>query len=371
MPSNYGGVAKAHATIDLPLGGELRNAASVGAPMQKLADMTRYSMGGLVAQFECVTAYVDAVRTQHLDGIGAGLIDEGFGTKAEAWVAVGEPVGVNPSVYVSRDGSRWEFFTVISQTVTLHSVAYDPVVHLWVAVGESNGVDALIITATDPRSTWTERNTNVNIALNSVASNGAGVFVAVGKATGGSSYIIRSVDGVTWSQQVSPVNYDLNHVIFANGIWVAVGGNVSNACVLTSTDGINWIQRTTAATKRIKAVAWNGNVFVAISADAPAEISYSTSGASWALRVGHGVLGADVAARSTIAADTAGPIILQSDASQGLMVSWDDGVTFTSMGNLQDPNDGGSIGYAHQIVFARNRFMAACEKTSIARGVRR
>jgi len=366
MPSAYAGTAKTSEELSLPNDGELRAVASVNPVFQALRDEIVYARRMPAAGMEPISTPV----TEDLNGIAAGYIDEGGSLFAPAFVAVGDDDGGDAALLVSRDGAAW-VEVANPKAFPLRGVAYDPVLELWAAVGDSDGADAYIITAADPRSTWTERANAQAQDLEAIASDGAGVFVAVGKAVAGDSYILRSTDGITWAEQVSPINYDMLDVIFANGLFVAVGGDGSSARVITSADGITWTERSTVGTKQLRSVAWNGNVFVAVSAAAPAEVTYSPSGTSWSLRASAGVDGASSAARSRIAADLAGPIVVQSSVEQGYMASFDDGQTFeavASVGRLDAP---GSLAHGHMIRWGHGRFIAAAEAGHIIRGPRR
>ena len=65
-------------------------------------------------------------------------------------------------------------------------------------------------------STWRLR----NMSLTSAAS-GNGIYVAVGKY----GFMMRSLDGNTWTAVSSGVEGELGGVAYGNGVFVAVGGN--------------------------------------------------------------------------------------------------------------------------------------------------
>src|SRR5687767_13556440 len=66
-------------------------------------------------------------------------------------------------------------------------------------------------------------------------------FVAVGGIASLDSVVVRSDDGVTWSDDLDGL-YGLH---WANGLWVAVG---DGGTVRTSTDGETWTPRPTGTT---------------------------------------------------------------------------------------------------------------------------
>lgn len=118
----------------------------------------------------------------------------------------------------------------------------------YVAVGSRSGTDPynnFVLTSTNG-TTWTWRDvdtgTNSQRYLSSIAY-GAGLFVVVG----GGGFIATSPNGTTWTTRTSALSTnDINHVIYAGGRFVAVGGTTSTTSIQTSTDGITWTARTGA-----------------------------------------------------------------------------------------------------------------------------
>jgi len=51
-------------------------------------------------------------------------------------------------------------------------------------------------------------------------ASGNGIYVAVGKY----GFIVRSIDGTTWTKVSSGVEDDLSGVAYGNGVFVTVGG---------------------------------------------------------------------------------------------------------------------------------------------------
>jgi hypothetical protein len=101
---------------------------------------------------------------------------------------------------------------------------------------------------------------------------------------------ISSTDGITWTSRLasSAGANEMTDLIYANGIYVAVGDNNADLAeydgyIITSTDGVTWTGRTpstgTTNGRRINGVAWNGTYFLA--ATDSIGLQYSTDGTTW------------------------------------------------------------------------------------------
>ena len=113
------------------------------------------------------------------------------------------------------------------------------------------------------------------------AATGGGVTVAVGA----NGTVIASTDGVAWRTSRTGFVYNLSDVVWANGLFVAVGSfsgwefNPVVGVILTSNDGVDWIERYRTETHTVDAVAWTGSRFVAVGvAD---KVLLSFDGLSW------------------------------------------------------------------------------------------
>ena len=105
-------------------------------------------------------------------------------------------------------------------------------------------------------------------------AHGNGTFVAVGER----GVVFKSPDGVVWSQQPSLTN-SLFEVTFANGLFVAVGGEFTattsfSGDVLTSPDGTVWTKRDSDTTQPLTGVAAGAGRFVVVGP----RLVYSVSG---------------------------------------------------------------------------------------------
>jgi hypothetical protein len=357
--ANYSGSGRFSAVMALLGDGDVADAAHFNPALQQLLDIA----AGVVFEQANFTSERVKTTTADLNGIAYGR--QGG---ADLWVAVGDAEsGSGALLVVSTAGQRW---TEVSnpKDADLYGVAYDPALDLWAAVGAPASGDAYIITATNPLGAWTERSNPTGVTLWSVASNGAGVFVAVGEATGGQSYILRSVDGITWAQQAAPINHRLACVIFAAGLFVAVGGTAPNGRILTSPDGIAWTEVSNPSTDAIDSVCHNGSVFLTV-ASAAGEVLYSSSGSAWGTRAGAGVPAGS--GGYGIAADpVTGLTIVWSTSSYEFFASINDGVSFKNMGPAARLDADGPL-ETFGLANGAGRWMGAARYGHTLRGVRR
>ncbi|MBU6400948.1 MAG: choice-of-anchor D domain-containing protein, partial [Verrucomicrobia bacterium] len=93
---------------------------------------------------------------------------------------------------------------------------------------------------------------------------GNGVFVAVGDH----GTVLRSEDGRQWTLEESGTIVPLNAVTYANGLFVAVGGQsgsgMDTGLVLVSTNGVAWRTADPGASGVLQAIAYGQNTFVAV-----------------------------------------------------------------------------------------------------------
>ena len=102
------------------------------------------------------------------------------------------------------------------------------------------------------------------------------MFVAVGGNVRSRSYIVTSTDGITWTSRTSPVSDELRAIVYANGMFVAVG---YNGTIVTSTDGITWTKQNSTVTSVFLAIAYGNGMFVAVGSSGT--IVTSTDGITW------------------------------------------------------------------------------------------
>ena len=111
-----------------------------------------------------------------------------------------------------------------------------------------------------------------------------GKFVAVGGEISGLDLITNvevSTDGVNWTRY-NPFTNGIGptEITYGNGLFVAVGYLGSNG-VMTSPNGINWTLRTAAQNNHWQSVAFGNGKFVAIATNGTSRTMYSTDGINW------------------------------------------------------------------------------------------
>jgi hypothetical protein len=137
---------------------------------------------------------------------------------------------------------------------------------LWVAVGAADGTDAYIVSSVDGES-WTERTNPKNFALNGIAVNpNTGKFVAVGAADGTDAYIVASTDGSTWTEKTNPKNVTLNAVMWSSITGFVAVGNADggDAYMLHSSDGDTWTEIANPKNFALRAVSATATGAVAV-----------------------------------------------------------------------------------------------------------
>ena len=95
-----------------------------------------------------------------------------------------------------------------------------------------------------------------------------GQFVAVGTDSFDNGGILTSSNGIDWSVRFTGVHNFLFRIVYGNGLYVAVGGNILVAAdpsiILTSTDGIHWTPRDAGIPSTLMGVAYGNGLFVAV-----------------------------------------------------------------------------------------------------------
>lgn len=148
------------------------------------------------------------------------------------FVAVGQKLAgfTTSCVFTSPDGVTWTTQTA-SQANTWKAVVWSPSLSLLVAVA-SDGVNR-VMTSTNGTA-WTNRVQAT--ALHAVAwSPELGLFAAVG-----GNAIQTSIDGSSWSAQVSPVNKSWRGVAWNGSLFVSAATNSGTTSIMTSANGTAW-----------------------------------------------------------------------------------------------------------------------------------
>jgi hypothetical protein len=199
-------------------------------------------------------------------------------------------VGDRGAIVTSPNGTNWTV-QPLRADVSLVDVTFGN--GLFVAVGDGG----TILTSAEG-SHWTLRASGLTDRIGCVAY-GNGRFVASGVAlAGGTSVILTSADGMSWSRQYVPVwardlaygngqfvavgydsqlwtspdgttwsahalsnYYELESVAFLNGLFVAVG---NNGYAFISGDGFGWIRRATSTSRRLLGVTYAFGKYIAV-----------------------------------------------------------------------------------------------------------
>lgn len=159
-------------------------------------------------------------------------------------------------------------------------------------------------------------------------------FVAVG----GGGLVATSPDGRDWLPQRTPSKRTLNGVAFGNGVHVAVGDGET---ILTSPDAITWTLRATTNFVKfdLTAVAFGNGRFLAVGRTGNS--LYSTDGINWTARPGGGSVCVDVVFAG-------GRFVITSNGVGGTLVNTSaDGITWNAGAGLPVPSIAPSRGIAY------------------------
>lgn len=157
------------------------------------------------------------------------------------WVAVGS----NGTILTSVDGITW-LSQVSGTTVRLNKVRYGN--GLWIIVGDTG----TILTSVDG-TTWTRQISNTFTSLTGVVY-GAGKWVISGYG----SQILSSTDAINWTSKSTNVSYPHTGVSYGNGTFIV---NVSYVVpiILKSTDGVTWSDQSIGSRYQIITSISHGN----------------------------------------------------------------------------------------------------------------
>lgn len=177
--------------------------------------------------------------------VAAGSDGFSWSNDGEAWTAVtGLPVMLSVAygngvwVGVTSNGSLGRL-SFEEPTPTWQSApgTMAPVIEVVFAHGlfVARGEDGLLLISPDG-ATWTTGETQVD-ELWAVAANEAG-FIATGP-----SVLLRSVDGLTWTQTPTEHAWDVRQPVYGNGRWLAIASSpdIDGAVAVDSIDdGLTW-----------------------------------------------------------------------------------------------------------------------------------
>lgn len=206
-----------------------------------------------------------------------------------------------------------------SITTDIRAGVYDPVTERFVYIGGPDGTPVSFY-STDNR-TFTAGGAVANTGVwgvRAMATDGAGVIVAVGQNTGSNSRARYSSDGgTTWAAAAFPGAVDSNDLLDVvwhedSSLFVAVG---ENAMIFTSPTGAAWTQRTADVawgTENIGAIATDGTTLIAthkLTGVARTDYLRTTDPTDWS-----------TAAEAFSTANQGGPICWSDESSQFIII---------------------------------------------------
>jgi hypothetical protein len=161
----------------------------------------------------------------------------------------------------------------------------------WNGTGLVTGRTTMIVQSTTDFNTWSS-STAIGSGNNfraAVYNSGRWVVVGGNGNTGGGAWAWTNTNAngsgswtnATTQMTSAATNVTAQHVTYAGGKYVAVGGGTTNATTYTSTDGLNWTSNGTVSgfTVPFLTVAGNGTNYVALTGSASG--AYSTNGSTW------------------------------------------------------------------------------------------
>lgn len=178
-------------------------------------------------------------------------------------------VGQSAEVQTSPDGETWTSRNSAAGP-TLEGVAYDGTE--WVAVGVNSGA-GYVLTAASAATTWSVQTApTFTTALQAVASDGAGLVVAVGdRASSTLGQISVSTDhGVTWTSEEAPTGVGTLRAVTrgADGVFYAGGEGgdiVSSSAPVGAPGSSDWTTLRSASGPAIYGIAAPGGGCVVAS----------------------------------------------------------------------------------------------------------
>jgi hypothetical protein len=226
------------------------------------------------------------------------------------FVAIGDTAGVGNKISTSPDGITWTartapadinyqsvcfgngIFVAVANTGTGNRVMTSPDGITWttqvsaadnawtsvvygngkfVAGSNTAGAGNRVMTGTSDGVTWTARNATdqhiLGLAFGYLGNNSAKpLFVAGGNTAGAGNHIQTSTDGVTWGAKTSPVDGNVQCVVFVNGVFLCIGASATVGLkMVSSIDGDNWQVRTAPADLTYFCGAYGNNTVVALA----------------------------------------------------------------------------------------------------------
>ena len=218
-----------------------------------------------------------------------GVYDVMYSTDGVTWLAVSSGIKETWSSITYGNGT----FVAVSTGASGNRLVTSGGLNFVTSSGDTMiAADAPYVMTSADGTNWTAYQSAGDFAWSSV-TYGNGLFVAVANGDGGSTQVMTSPDGVTWTLQSTPAsqaNHNWRSVVYGNGKFVAVasGGTGSLNRAMYSTNGTTWVAATTPATPaNCVSVAYGDGLFIAVantSATATTAVWTSDDGITWTAR---------------------------------------------------------------------------------------
>lgn len=286
------------------------------------------------------------------------------------------------SSFLSRDGSaaRW-IPNVICGSYQWQAVTYGG--GRWVAVSSLNAPDAAMWS--DDAVTWNRASTpNSHLSDNQWQAvtyggggpGGVGQFVAVAQWTSvtvsgttvRTGAIMRSLDGITWSNPVvfGPLTGapTFRGIAWSPTLALYVAVSEVNTGVYTSPDGTTWTPRT-AVTAGWQSVTWAPalGLFVAVANSGSNRVMTSPDGITWTARTA-----AQANSWTSVAwSPTLGRLVAVASAGTSRVMTSTDAITWTAV--AVDSGVTGETSTWRSVTWGGNQFMAVAD-TGLSRAMR-
>lgn len=180
------------------------------------------------------------------------------------------------SLFASTDGITW---TAVNNggisSVNFVKGAYDGIGRIiFINIGNLN-----YTTSTDDGATWTVLS-SLPFAAGTIC-HGDGKWVAI------LQHVMTSTNGTTWTDQGTPFGTGtgtaINDIIYADGLFVAVGTQANKAAIFTSTDAISWtnVYLDASTGTSLNCINYGNGIFVAGSNITTEQVFTSVDGSTW------------------------------------------------------------------------------------------
>lgn len=219
-------------------------------------------------------------------------------------------------------------------------------------VGSRSGTpsNAGVIWSSTNGITWSPRYLSTGSVRLDAICRGNGLWVAAGTKSG--AFILTSPDLANWTVGLDSTIYGLKDVTFANGLFVAVGGDYAVPVLLTSADGVSWTSRTSNARGPLTAVTWGNGRFVAVgghNSGNDGEIVTSPDGITWTRPA--------FQANTRLRSVAFGNSVFLAGGSYGYLLRSGDGISWETLEN----DDLGGVSAVAHLSFDGQRFASLRE----------